>query len=112
FARKDAETMRQSWLRQKTKLYQDIDLVLLADEEATRKRVLAELTKLAERVQPDDRVFLFLSGHGDLPETGEKASFVFCCSDFDQKQATRTGLTSQDLTEAMAAIPCRKIVLL
>lgn len=40
------------------------DLVMLLNEQATRDRILAELTALAQRTQPDDVVVVHYSGHG------------------------------------------------
>src|SRR5262249_46121581 len=67
---------------------------------------------LAQRVRPDDRLVLYLSGHGDLQQQADGSTFVFCCPNYDRQRYAETGLTSQDLYEALAALPCRKIVFL
>src|SRR5262249_20372722 len=45
-------------------------------------------------------------------QKGEESTFVFCCSDYDRDRYGETGVTSRDLYEALAAIPCRKVVFL
>jgi uncharacterized caspase-like protein len=82
------------------------------DKEASREGLLKRLKELAGQVRPDDRLVLFLAGHGDLQQTGRDSTFVFCGPDYDRKRFAATGLTSQDLYEALAALPCRKLVFL
>src|SRR5262249_5999921 len=108
FTLKDADDMRSAWMSQKPKLYQDADLLPLSNKSVTRDRLVQELTKLKDRVKPDDRVFLYFSGHGMLVPQGDHEEFVFLCHNFDQTRPAQTGLTATALFEAMAAIPCRK----
>jgi WD40 repeat protein len=109
-ARRDAEEVRRSWLGRKDPLYQEGRLELVTD--GGREAILRRLEGLAGRVRADDVVLLFLAGHGDLHEAGGKSTFVFCCPDYDPRRYAATGVTSADLYEKLAAIPCRKVVLL
>jgi WD40 repeat protein len=111
-ARKDAEDMQQAWLRQKGRLYPQANIFLTLDGNVSRPALLKEFKALAQRVRPDDRLVLYLSGHGDLQQQADGSTFVFCCPNYDRKRYTETGLTSQDLYEALAALPCRKVVFL
>lgn len=112
-ARRDAEEMKASWAGQKDHLYQEANVSLSVDKEVSRDMLLKELQALASKVGPDDRLVLFLAGHGDLQTQKDGVStFVFCCPEYDRKRFADTGLTSQALYEALAALPCRKIVFL
>lgn len=118
-ATRDAEAMKKSWSAQKGKLYQDADLVVHLNKDANREAILKTLKQLAGRVRPEDRVLIFLAGHGDfltrvgLPETtGGESTFIFCCPDYDRKRYAQTGITSQTLYETLALIPGRKVVIL
>jgi uncharacterized caspase-like protein len=113
-ARNDAEAMREHWRRAKDPLYQQADIVLLPGKDGLVRRddVLKALHDLSGRVGPDDQVLLFLAGHGDLHQDGDESTFVFCCSDYDRDRYGETGVTSRDLYEALARIPCRKVVFL
>jgi WD40 repeat protein len=112
----DAEDLRKSWATDK--LYAGADVFLRLDDKASRKEILDALDDLARKARPDDRLVLFLAGHGAfLPgkATGDEApesTFVFCCPHYDPARPEETGVSSRVLYEKLAAIPCRKLVLL
>jgi WD40 repeat protein len=112
----DAQDVRKTWASDK--LYAGTDLFLRLDDQASRKEILAALDDLAKRTGPDDRLVLFLAGHGAFL-TGKAAgaespwsTFVFCCPRYDPTKPEATGVSSRVLYEKLAAIPCRKLVLL
>ncbi len=45
-------------------------VITLLEEDASRFRVLAELERLQDEVEPDDMVFVFLAGHGYVTKRG------------------------------------------
>ncbi len=116
YTTRDASAMRAAWLRQSGKRYHNAEVTPLLDKAATRAAILKELTRLQDRVQPDDLLVLFIGGHGyDQRTTGERGTadrFVFYCSNFDSANPDQTGLTSHVLFEALAKLCCRKLVLL
>jgi WD40 repeat protein len=113
FTDRDARAVRDAWRRQAGKLYQSADLTLLPDGKANRETILAELDRLRQQVtSPEDRVVLFLSGHGDSPGKRDETTFVFCCPNYDRGRPSQTGITGRELYEKLADIPCRKLVLL
>jgi uncharacterized caspase-like protein len=83
---------------------------------ATREQVLKGLHNIATEVGPDDVFVLFLAGHGFAhrlqPNVFEPRSFTFAGPTFDVANPKATGIASQDLYDAIVAIPCRKILLL
>ncbi len=112
---RDAEELASAWdAQQRGALYRGVQLTTLPapGRPATRQAILDALKALAKEVGPDDRVIIFLSGHGDLAGPEKDKEFVFCCPSYDPKQYATTGLTSHDLYEALAAIRCRKVVFL
>lgn len=111
-ARKDAEAMHANWNRQKGRLYRDADVLLSVNRNVTREALLARLRALQKEARPDDRLILFLAGHGDLRVQKAGSTFVFCCPDYDPVRFEQTGITSGDLYEALAALPCRKVIFL
>jgi WD40 repeat protein len=113
----DAKGMKEAWSTQKT-LYSRTNVVTLLDEQASRENILAALDRAAQ-AHADDRFVLSLSGHGEFHEVpaakkGEEphSTFVFCCPAFDPDRPLETGISSEVLFEKLAAIPCRKVVLL
>lgn len=74
------------------------DIRMLTDRQATRDRILAELTALGQRSGPGDEVLVYFSGHGtsalDLGAAALRVpvphgSGAFMAHDFDLNQPTR-----------------------
>jgi WD40 repeat protein len=109
---KDAEAIRSTWASQPR--YAGADIFLHLDARAGRKELLDALDDLARRAGPDDLCVLFLAGHGVFREgrRGGDSSFVFCCPRYDPSRPADTGLTSRVLYDRLAAIPCRKLLIL
>jgi WD40 repeat protein len=114
-AREDAEAMKRAWEEQKA-LYESPAVEFLPDPKANRANILAALDRVAEKAGPDDRFVLLLSGHGDYPKLGQAGqgheAFVFCCPSYDPSRPLEAGVSSLELYEKLAAIKCRKVVLL
>src|SRR5262249_12267501 len=62
------------------RLYQQVKIDLLVNQQVTRQALLDRFHSLANQVQPDDRLVLSLGGHGALlPKAkGGTPEFVFC----------------------------------
>jgi hypothetical protein len=115
FSRPDAEEMDKVFRQHKgSALYRAAEVAKpLLDGDATAKAIVARL-KSFKKVQRDDWFILFLSGHGHAKESGqgyEPGSFFYLCSDSNKKTPTSI-LTSRQLYDILAAIPCRKLVIL
>jgi WD40 repeat protein len=112
---RDMEAIRKAWLSQQGgELYAkvDIDLLPKKDGKVDRETILKSLQGLAAKVGPNDCVFVFLSGHGVLLGPKGQETFAFCCPDFDLHEANTTSISARELYEALADIPCRKVVFL
>jgi hypothetical protein len=119
FPVKDAEKAKAAWEGQAgTGKWAAGTFALLADQQAADpKDVLAALKRIAEAARPDDLVVFYISGHGwarPPAEAGKygREAFAFVGPRFDAHQYQTTGLTSEALYDALAAIPARKLLLL
>jgi hypothetical protein len=124
-AGKDAVAVGQVLAREK-KLFSNANIVTLRDQNASRERILGEMSRLAKEVKPDDTFILFLAGHGASgrainTEAGKRGAsvekiaphtFVFCTPEFDVEKAIATGLPSEELYREMRRLNCRTMVLL
>ena len=112
----DAVELADRWKQRTAPLYDPVrsrtDVLPGKDGDASPAAVLARIKEIARRAKAEDVALVFLAGHGDLVETSEGGVFVFCGPSYDRRTYRRTGITSHDLFEALAAIPCRKVVLL
>ena len=113
----DARDLTQAWDEQK--LYGGKDMTALLDRKATRQAILDALDDLAKNAKPDDQCIIFLSGHGDFrvepperPGGQPQSVFVFCAPDYDPSKPYTTGIANDKLFEKLAAIPCRKLLIL
>ncbi|MBY0524252.1 MAG: caspase family protein [Gemmataceae bacterium] len=126
-ADKDAEAMHKMWLAQKGKLYKDVQIELLVNQNASPVAIMQRLKALAKEVRPDDRLVLFFGSHGTSAEVlqelvkldGAKVvdelsplSFAVLGPTFDHCRPNKTSITSLDLYEAIARLPCHKLVML
>jgi len=67
---KDARDFSAALLRQKARLYRDVEVKLLADADATRDAVMDGLDWLERQTTAKDVAVLFLAGHGINDEVG------------------------------------------
>jgi hypothetical protein len=99
----------------KSGLYNDTDVKLIPEADATPQEILARIKEVGKKARPDDWFILFLSGHGhaELKTANdyEPGSFFFVCGDTDSKKPA-SRLTSKQLHDALAEIRCAKLVLL
>jgi hypothetical protein len=86
---------------------------LLLDGEATRHNIVQALARLAERADPDSSVLVYLSSHGGRVESGPHAGeYILAVDTVPDTPATLAGtaISGAQLTEALAAIPARKVL--
>jgi WD40 repeat protein len=108
---KDVDAMRTAWQKQGGgRLYGAADVRLLPEAEISHTAVARALGEIAREAGPEDRLVVFLSGHGDLLPGSD--AFVFCGPAYDRRRPRETGITATDLYEALARVPCHKLVLL
>jgi hypothetical protein len=71
FAAKDARDVAAALRSQKGKLYEDVEVRVLTDKEATSNEIRKGLGWIATKPAQGDVAILFLSGHGVTDETGD-----------------------------------------
>lgn len=117
----DATLLHDRWLEHsgKNRLFNDKTTRKYLDVDAKRQEILDQLDVIAKKAKPDDLLVVFLAGHGDylrpIVPKGEEAKpgvFIFCCPEYDRKDHTQTGISSEVLIDKLSRIPCRKLVLL
>ncbi len=88
YAATDARDFAAEVLTQQKKLarFERVEVIELLDQTATKKNFLGELKKLAAKVQPEDSVIVFFSGHG----TAERERFYLIPHDLGYQGSRRS----------------------
>jgi hypothetical protein len=103
------------------KLFSDVriwNIPPLRNGLATRQAIRERLAEMATVIKPDDVVFIFLSGHGEIPtsgKTGRSEMFVLypvdaVVTEFGSRQDS--GLSTAMLADAIREMPARRVVLI
>lgn len=114
----DARRIKKTWQERGRTAYDVALFDCLCDAQVTPEAVLKKIRDIGSQARPDDVFVLFLAGHGfadgilKRPTAAKPGTFTFVCYNFDSSRPDETGLTSQALYEAMADLPCRKLVLI
>ncbi len=72
---------------------------LLTDEQATRARIIKEMTRFLGRAGQDDTVQLYLATHG---LTGSDGTLYYLCHNTETDNLPGTGFSDKDLTEIIS----------
>jgi hypothetical protein len=86
---------------------------LLLDGEATLSAIRQALADLARHSDPDSTVFFYISSHGGQIESGPRAGEYLLPVDVDytsEDSIAQTALSGAGFTEALHAIPARKVI--
>jgi WD40 repeat protein len=94
YAVADAREFAEEVRRQQARLgrYERVEVASLYDAQATKANILAELSKLAGRAQPEDEVVIYFAGHG----TAQANRFYLIPHDLGYT-GSRTRLTADGL---------------
>ena len=95
--------------------YSPNNVQLLLDNQATKAAISQALTDLSKRSNQDSTVFLYISSHGGQVEFGPHAGQYLLPVDADPTSGastTRTAISGTEFTDALRAIPARKIVVI
>jgi serine/threonine protein kinase len=110
-----AEALHRVFLAQKGRAYRKVDVSLLRDRQATATRILAALRTIGTKARRDDLAVIFLCGATlESAQAGKAKSasrFVFVCSDTNAR-VPATYLTGRAMYDLLAAMPCRKLLIL
>ena len=84
-------------------------VILLADEDASRKAITDALQHVAENIAPADSLFFFYSSHGAGDESGTTYFITF---DTVYDELATTALPMQELKKRIKEIKCRNIIMM
>jgi hypothetical protein len=108
---KDAEALVDLLKGAARGLYQDVNVTLVLDAEATAKGIEAAINHLASEVSPSDVFVLFMAGHG----RNIAGTYYFLPQDlnFEGGRTVMTDAIGQDLLQGwLAKIPAQKSILI
>lgn len=87
----------------------EVKTLTLTDEEVTKAGVLNTVQQFLADSTIEDRVILYLAGHGVL---NENLVYHYAPSDIDSTRITETGISINDLVEVLTTAPARERLLL
>ena len=108
FAHQDADTVADLANSRGQRLFEDVVVRSLTEEEATRANIFRELAAMAGRAKTNDTVLLFFAGHGTLD--AETQRFFLIPSDYDETGKARSdclaksAISGKELVEKIIAM--------
>ena len=107
---KDAKDFADMFQKYGTNLYDQIEIQVMQNEQATRQNVLDGLKWLQKSVGPDDMGILFLAGHGFLHPTTKK--YYFASQDLMMKSLDKTAVPGDAIQDVISNLRGRGIFFL
>ncbi|MDD4928559.1 MAG: caspase family protein [Gallionella sp.] len=104
---KDAKDFSDMFQKHGTNLYDQIEIRVMQNEQATRKNVLEGLQWLKNSVGPDDMGILFLAGHGFLHPSTKK--YFFASHDLVLKDMEKTAVPGSSIQDLISKLRGRGI---
>jgi hypothetical protein len=111
---KDAQDIHDTLVNPNYCGYFPNNVQLLLDQEATGDAFRQALSDLDNRSDKDSNVFFYLSSHGGQVESGPHAGEYILPIDVDytsDEMVAQTAISGQEFTEALRAIPARKVTI-
>ena len=108
FPAKDAGDFTRSWETQRNRLFRDVVIKLITNEQATRDNVMDGLEWLQKEVTQKDTAIAFFAGHGmNDPKTGQ---FYFLPHNANLDAVKRTMVANSDITSTLDSLPGKRIL--
>lgn len=104
---KDAKDFAEMFQKHGSNLYDQVEIRIMQNEQATRKNVLEGLRWLKEAVGPEDMGILFLAGHGFLHPATKK--YYFASSDLIVKDMEKTSVPGSAIQDLISNLRGRGI---
>jgi WD40 repeat protein len=105
----DAQSFRQAFVTNSSKLFRAIEVKLLLNGEATRANILDGLQWLGGKAKPGDVVVVFYAGHGDCKIEDQ---FYLVPVDANLRNLSGTGISGETLKRALADLPSTTMLVL
>jgi len=106
FAHNDARAMAEFFKGQEGRLFRQVHVRLLVDEQATKEAIQSALFELIERVKRSDTVVLFFAGHG---LRDEDFNYYFAPHELDLKDIKGTGVATVVFETALSKVDAKQI---
>ncbi len=106
FPGKDAADFARAMQQQKGKVYRDVKVRLLADDDATRDRIMDGFDWLEQETTSKDVAILFLAGHGENDRNG---NYYFLPRDAKLSSLRRRGVSYSDIKDIITSLPGKKL---
>jgi WD40 repeat protein len=100
-ASKDARDFADVLIKQKGALYEEVQVRLLTDAEATKDSILDGLEWLQHQVTAHDVGMMFLAGHGTNDNSGK---YYFLPYNADVEKLLRTGVPQSDIRDTLSSL--------
>lgn len=108
YADDDARAVSQVFRAQTGRLYRQVTIRELYDQEATRPRIQEALEWLGAQATPNDVAVVFIAAHGQ----NEHGAYYLLPADGDPFALPDTGVSWQDFSEQLGNLPARVLLLL
>lgn len=109
YAAKDAQDLSGELEKQKGVFYEDVEVSLLLNGDATEDAIEAQLARLRKKAKPEDNVIVFMAGHG---VTNATQDFYFLPANVDMAEGMMeaTAIDGDVIRKGLSRIP-GKVVL-
>jgi WD40 repeat protein len=109
FPGKDAQDFARMLKTQSGSLYQDVEVRLLADDQATRERIIDGMDWLRREVTANDVAVVFLAGHG---VNDNLSQYFYLPHDADIERLRSTAISNNDIVEILQSLPSKVLAFL
>ncbi|MBC8037063.1 MAG: caspase family protein [Rhizobiales bacterium] len=104
YAAKDASDLEVLLKAQKGVYYDDVDVKLLLNGDATEDAIEIELAKLRKKSAPEDNVIVFMAGHG-LTDAAQDFYFLPTSVDLSPDMLSATAIDGDIIRKGLSKIP-------
>ncbi len=118
YAHSDAASFVEKIKQNDKVLYNNVNIVSLYDEDATKEKINEAFKAVSEQTKPNDVFIFYYAGHGQLRENENYESEYFLVphdvtSFYDDKQnLTTNGISTSELVDNLTAINCSNQLIL
>lgn len=109
YAAKDARDLSEKLTAQKGVFYENVDIKLLVDGDATETAIESEMARLRKKAGPDDNVIVFMAGHG-ITDDAQDFYFLPTGADIASDMLAATAIDGDIIRKGLAKIPGKVIL--
>jgi hypothetical protein len=109
FPGKDARDFARTLQTQSGNLYRNVEVRLLADDQATRERIIDGMDWLRREVTSNDIAVVFLAGHGVNDNVNQ---YFYLPHDADIHRLRSTAISNNDIVDILQGLPSKVLAFL